>query len=40
MAMEFLLRTIASEQEMSKSLVREYVEIIEDLAQTRKGSKG
>jgi hypothetical protein len=31
---------IASEQEMSKSLVREYVEIIEDLAQTRKGSKG
>jgi orotate phosphoribosyltransferase-like protein len=30
---------IASELEMSKSLVREYVEIIEDLAKARKGEK-
>ncbi len=28
---------IASELEMSKSLVREYVEIIEDLAEMKKG---
>lgn len=31
------VENIASELEMSKSLVRQYVEIIEDLAQTRKG---
>jgi hypothetical protein len=28
---------IASDLEMSKSLVREYVEIIEDMAETKKG---
>jgi hypothetical protein len=33
------VENIASELEMSKSLVREYVEIIEDLADTKKGEK-
>jgi hypothetical protein len=31
---------IASELEMSKSLVKEYIEIIEDMAEMKKGEKG